>query len=204
MAKEFDINENQPHKVSEVICLKCLHILQNNSNYSKKCPKCNKKTLKIYVKIPRNLRSMIQELELKCLFFSNGCKATVKYEHLLCHIRDCYFRNVMCCNMSCKHVFPLDKIVQYGSCRLGRLLLCPLCKKYVRNYDFKEHMKVTCPELRSKCNECGMEMLNKEVDRHVSLMEGRKATECVLYKLNTQSESIKNLEYISKEINKKY
>jgi len=85
-----------------VFCSGCINQwLDRESN----CPSCRERVVQSDLRPgPRSLRNLLGKLEIKCDFGREGCRRTVKLEHLAAHIRECDYnpRKMVKCTKGCE------------------------------------------------------------------------------------------------------
>ena len=193
---EISITSRHCSQCNCLICENCFECL-TDQGYKRyvKCPLCKLNiSVSDFQSISRTLKSIITEMDMKCLFYENGCHENIKFDQFLKHISNCEYRDVQCIEQNCMHKYPLNKIKEFGLCDKGKMIKCQLCNKNIRICEKEIHNLSLCPEIKVKCPECGIEIYNKDLKSHKKSIDDSSLNECIKIKLEKMKNELKKYE----------
>ena len=129
-------------------CRKCIGESQEKSN---KCPNCRE----IFQGININNESLnvLNNINLKCYHFNEGCNQIIPYYNYINHIKNCDFGEYECPLDDCKYIgLKKDINIHIEKCALS-LVKCAFCLNKYPKIKLNEH-KIKCGENLIKCELC--------------------------------------------------
>ena len=80
----------------------CRPCITRHLKNSPTCPSCKERlTSRTLSQAPRILTDYLSELNIRCNYFSRGCREVVQLKHLENHVKNCGFAPVKCSNKRC-------------------------------------------------------------------------------------------------------
>lgn len=174
------ISDNHKIFASELICSICLEVARDPKNCktcqnlfckfciskqiqaNKCCPnRCN------YIEEDLNLsfKKLLYKIQLKCLFFSQGCDQLIDYENFDKHINTCSQGNYICLSKLCSFEGPLKEILLHVSTCPMKIVVCIYCSKEIYKIEYDTHY-LECSKKLKKCPYCKLDVMNKEYSSH--------------------------------------
>ncbi len=179
-------------------CQSCVYrAMTHQSVDSRCCPTCRRKTNRTSMPVPKIIDHILDELKVRCPFYSLGCteeltRGSVQnhvdrycaYSEVECPSKDCLltierkdlranrcFHHVIRCQ-DCRHSF-LERDIEYHrtvKCTL-RKVQCPACQTKVPRINLEKHID-HCPEAIFPCTAVsyGCDFISKRtnLDRHIA------------------------------------
>jgi len=147
----------------DLFCSFCLDICLNKKN---RCPHCRGSPF-YKRKINKNLKNILNEIDIKCPLF---CNEIFKYKNLEKHLNLCtMLSKIYICNLCSYHVKVEEndlKQVKIHNDECPEILYkCPDCKKNFNKRVINEHMTF-CEEKLFKCLNCSLKIPKKFSNSH--------------------------------------
>lgn len=142
-------------------CRKCIGDSQEKSN---KCPNCRDIFQGINCDI--NTINFLNNIQLKCYHFKEGCNEIFNYGNLKNHILNCPYGEYECPFDNCKYIgFKKDMNEHIRNCSLIEEK-CNYCFCNIKRINMKEHMK-KCGESLINCEFCFMKVKLNDYNKHI-------------------------------------
>ncbi|PYI25877.1 hypothetical protein BP00DRAFT_81420 [Aspergillus indologenus CBS 114.80] len=156
-------------KCDHVFCQKCLVSAITTFAASRDdftCPACRTPTGGVYLKLPRLLVNMCDEIRVRCPFRSEGCEEVAPRVFIQTHVdKYCGYRPMDCPLGSCGLKTRKKDLDPEGRC-LHELHQCARCEGNIMEQDYKEHVDELCPNLQTTCPDCHTTILRRELKQH--------------------------------------
>ncbi len=123
------------------------------------------------------VRTMLDELTIKCPRSEIGCDTIVRYTGLNSHTNVCGFVEVVCPGGECQ-VLRKDFQQHYAECGLVKIT-CEYCHEGIQRFIFQNHLDEACDKFPTKCQHCSRDMERGQVDEHIQ-------SECPLAPISCQ------------------
>nr|XP_047143552.1 TNF receptor-associated factor 6-A-like [Hydra vulgaris] len=111
----------------------------------------------------------ILQLKVKCDNFLKSCQWTGELKTINNHLTSCEYQEVNCLNEQCSATLLRKELSDHmeNHC-IYRLVTCRYCKEKINFFDNQSHEE-NCECLPLCClNQCGMEILRKEMSSHIT------------------------------------
>ena len=153
----------------------CTSCITRHLGNSSTCPTCMEElTIETLTQVPRIVADCLSELNIRCDYFSRGCRELVQLGRLATHVANCGFSPVKCSNDGCGKVLnKQDKTHHEAEVCDFRKLKCHDCAELRREFDemkvdiavIKEelHVVATQPDRIIKCVHQMQEEMMKEI-----------------------------------------
>ena len=153
----------------------CTSCITRHLGNSSTCPTCMEElTVETLTQVPRIVTDYLSELNIRCDYFSRGCRELVQLGNLATHVANCGFSPVKCSNDGCGKVLnKQDKTHHEAEVCDFRKLKCHDCAELRREVDeikvdiaaIKEELRVaaTQPDRIIKCVHQMQEEMMKEI-----------------------------------------
>ncbi|KAK2794316.1 hypothetical protein FQN52_008674 [Onygenales sp. PD_12] len=120
-----------------------------------------------FLKVPRIIISMCDDLRVKCPFSSEGCREIIERGHIQAHVKKyCDYRLLPCPAEGCRDMTRKKDMDPDGRC-LHELRGCENCEELVMEQDFEAHTTELCSSLKADCADCGDSMCRNELEKHL-------------------------------------
>ncbi|PGH10865.1 hypothetical protein AJ79_05225 [Helicocarpus griseus UAMH5409] len=163
-------------KCDHIFCQKCLNSCITSSplhtrfspppdNFA--CPSCRTPTMATFMKVPRIIISMCDDLCVKCPFEGQGCKEIVQRGHVQAHVdKYCDYRLMRCPGENCNYLTRKKDLDPDQRC-LHELRACDDCHELVMEQDYETHAKELCSSLMTTCSDCNETIRRNELQSHL-------------------------------------
>ncbi|PYH43970.1 putative TRAF-like signal transducer [Aspergillus saccharolyticus JOP 1030-1] len=156
-------------KCDHVFCQKCLVSAIKTSAAAQDdftCPACRTPTGGIYLKLPRLLVNMCDEIRVRCPFRNEGCEEVAPRVFIQTHVdKYCGYRLMDCPLDLCGLKTRKKDLDPDGRC-LHELHQCARCEGNIMEQDYEEHITELCPNLQTTCPDCHTTILRRELKQH--------------------------------------
>ena len=149
----------------------CTSCITRHLGNSSTCPTCMEKlTVETLTQVPRIVTDYLSELNIRCDYFSRGCRELVQLGHLATHVANCGFSPVKCSNDGCGKVLnKQDKTHHEAEVCDFRKLKCHDCAELRREVD---EMKVDLTAIK-------VDMTAMKEELHVVATQPDRIIKCV-------------------------
>lgn len=142
------------------------------------CPKCRCKFSKDDLKPQTNFAKMIQSAEVQCSL--TGCTWKGRYDMLEHHLLVECKEEMVLCSFGCGIKIKRQLLSEHcGICEFRRVT-CSHCNSILPWKKYKVH-ELFCAMNISKCPQCGIEMLAKDLESHLKDVCEKSNTRCRFY-----------------------
>ncbi|EEQ91031.2 TRAF-type zinc finger protein [Blastomyces dermatitidis ER-3] len=163
-------------KCDHIFCQKCLnscitsspsHIPLSPPSDNFACPSCRTPTMATFMKVPRIIISMCDDLCVKCPFAGQGCEEIIQRGHVQAHVdKYCDYRLMRCPEPKCNYMTRKKDLDPDRRC-LHELRTCDDCEESVMERDFEVHKKELCSSLKTECTDCHTIVRRSELPKHL-------------------------------------
>ena len=148
-------------------CKKCIGDYQEKSN---KCPNCRE----IFkgINCNNNTIDYLNNIQLKCYHFKEGCNEIILYKNYIDHIKNCNFGEYKCPFNDCNSIVlkkDLDSHIQI--CGMIKIK-CDLCMEPIPKIYLNEHIN-ECGKSLVQCDLCFKNIESKEFRNHKKKCENK-------------------------------
>ncbi|OJD14340.1 hypothetical protein AJ78_05305 [Emergomyces pasteurianus Ep9510] len=163
-------------KCDHIFCQKCLNscivssptqtpLTPPSDNFA--CPSCRTPTMATFMKVPRIIISMCDDLCVKCPFAGQGCEEIIQRGHVQAHVdKYCDYRLMRCPDTNCNYMTRKKDLDPDLRC-LHELRNCDSCEEPVMEGDFEVHAKELCSSLKTECADCHTTIRRSELAKHL-------------------------------------
>ncbi|OAX81664.1 hypothetical protein ACJ72_03996 [Emergomyces africanus] len=163
-------------KCDHIFCQKCLNscitssptqtpLTPPSNNFA--CPSCRTPTMATFMKVPRIIISMCDDLRVKCPFAGQGCEEIIQRGHVQAHVdKYCAYRLMRCPDANCNYMTRKKDLDPDRRC-LHELRNCDSCGESVMEGDFEVHTNELCSSLKTECTDCHTTMPRSEMAKHL-------------------------------------
>ncbi|EEH42002.2 TRAF-type zinc finger protein [Paracoccidioides lutzii Pb01] len=156
-------------KCDHIFCQKCLNSCIKSSplhtpftpppdNFA--CPSCRTPTMATFMKVPRIIISMCDDLCVKCPFAAQGCEEIIQRGHIQAHVdKYCDYRLMYCPGENCNYMIRKKDLDPDRRC-LHELRDCDNCTELT-------HTKELCSSLKAECPDCHTILCRYELQKHL-------------------------------------
>ena len=175
-----------------IFCRVCItrHLM-----YSHTCPTCMQPlTVETLRQVPRGIRNLLSELQIRCKFFDRGCGKFVQLGDLERHVADCGFAPAVCSNEGCQLEVNKQDLLHHETavCELRRVK-CHSCNDIRREMDTMK-VDLAAMNVRFDRNE-------KKLDRNnESLRSNGENVEAVAAKIALIQEQFSKQEEVNRRL----
>ena len=161
-------------------------------------------TVETLRQVPRGIRNLLSELQIRCEFFDRGCGKFVQLGDLERHVADCGFAPAVCSNEKCQLEVNKQDLLHHETavCELRRVK-CHSCNDIRREMDT---VKVNLKSVNEKLdrNEKDFKRIEETIKHNVEAVENNviAKVELVQQQLNKQEESNRQLRTDNVEMKK--
>ncbi|KKZ65476.1 hypothetical protein EMCG_08708 [[Emmonsia] crescens] len=163
-------------KCDHIFCQKCLNsCITSSSSHTAftppsdnfACPSCRTPTMATFLKVPRIITSMCDDLCVKCPFAGQGCEEVIQRGHVQAHVdKYCDYRLMRCPDANCNYMTRKKDLDPDRRC-LHELRSCDNCEESVMERDFEVHTKELCSSLKIECTDCHTTVRRSELPKHL-------------------------------------
>ncbi|RAL14959.1 putative TRAF-like signal transducer [Aspergillus homomorphus CBS 101889] len=158
-------------KCDHVFCQKCLVSAITTFAAARDeftCPTCRTHTGGVYLKLPRLLINMCDEIRVRCPYRNEGCEEVAPRVFIQTHVdKYCGYRLMDCPLGSCGMKTRKKGLDPDGRC-LHELRQCTRCEGNIMEQDYGEHFSELCPNLQTTCPDCQTSILRRELKQHAN------------------------------------
>ena len=161
-------------------------------------------TVETLRQVPRGIRNLLSELQIRCEFFDRGCGKFVQLGDLERHVADCGFAPAVCSNEGCQLEVNKQDLLHHETavCELRRVK-CHSCNDIRREMDT---VKVNLKSVNEKLdrNEKDFKRIEETIKHNVEAVENNviAKVELVQQQLNKQEKSNRQVRADNVEIKK--
>ncbi|EER38465.1 TRAF-type zinc finger protein [Histoplasma capsulatum var. duboisii H88] len=174
-------------KCDHIFCQKCLnscitsspsHIPYAPPSDNFACPTCRTPTMATFMKVPRLIISMCDDLCVKCPFVRQGCEEIIQRGHVQAHVdKYCDYRLMRCPDPNCNYMTRKKDMDADLRC-LHEFRTCDNCEDSVMERDFEIHTKELCSSLKTECTYCHTRICRSELPEHLKTCHAVERTCC--------------------------
>ena len=155
----------------EIFCKEC-HMDFIKTKKNAKCPvlnqndgkMCNYKVDSMY-DLPKREKKFINDIQLKCFNYKNGCGEILFYESIHKHIKNCKYKLSKCNGDGCDFISTKDKILEHLKECVFIAVICEYCKADYKKKDIEKHSEF-CDEKLKECYFCKKNIKIKDFYTH--------------------------------------
>ena len=148
-------------------CRSCVNQAMTHQTVDARCcPTCRRKTNRTPVQAPKIIGHILDELKIKCPFYSLGCTEEFTRGSVQNHVdRYCDYSEVACPSLNCSRTVE-RKDVTANRC-LHHVVRCKDCRFSFMERDLKYHRIVQCTRGKVDCPDCKTKVLRVDLEKHI-------------------------------------
>ena len=148
-------------------CRSCVIEAMTHQNAGARCcPACRRKTNRTPTLVPKIIDHILDELKVRCPFFSMGCIGELARGSIQNHVdRYCNYSEIECPSVDCSHTIERKDLAK-NRC-LHNVISCEDCGFSFMERDLEHHRTIQCVRSNVECPHCQTEVLHENLKQHI-------------------------------------
>jgi hypothetical protein len=130
------------------------------------CPTCRRKTSRTSIPVPKIINHILDELKVKCPFYSLGCTEELTRGSVQNHVdRYCAYSEVECPSEDC--LLTIERKDLGANRCFHHVVRCQDCRYSFLERDIEYHRTTQCTQRKVQCPDCEMEVPRIKLEKHI-------------------------------------